>query len=813
MSSNMGQDDTLDLMRLFRSLWRHRWRFAVWWFIFALLAAAVIAHLSPTFEASGSVYLEEKDGSSTVLGAIMPLLPGLSNGDDLESSKQLIASRQLGINAISKLGLNAELDGPSQYLPAEPFFWQWYFNRDPQQFARGLTVHDVAVAQSVFDEIELDVEFLDAQRFRVLSDQTQLGEGRLGSRVKTAVGSFVLEYTGRSPITAGTRFELTLQPAYLTYDDDFRKVLTVKGGGPLTAPNRIIAVSYKSNSPVRAAAVVQTLIDAFVELKHQWATSVTVRTLDFISRQIDFLKKDMDDAFSQLAKYQEESGAIALSPQAQAELTRLVETEIEMSKQRMAEEALRSLSKSLDTGNPDLYLMAGIDAPLIQASGQKLSQINSEIAAQRSQFQEGYPPLQKLLSARDALLKDLKSSVNNLIENARTNQKALKETIGKYRRELAQLPGQAKLLAEFQRKTRVFEGLYMTLVQERQKAQIAKESTLTNVKLVDRPLVPLDQHSPKLILAVTAFLLAGFFAAVCTAWPILRVRGFESAPEVREHFKQPVFSVVPYRGQRLRRGAPATLEPNAQSPFMEAIRLLRANLLHTMAGRTQQLVLVTSAMPEDGKTSVSVNLAAAMSRSDRVERVLLIDADMHKPSIHTILQLPPSPGLSQYLNGQASIEQIVHPVELRQGQSMDVIPAGPVPPTPGDLVDTALMRRLLDYTREHYTFVFLDSPPYPLISTASILSPQVDRVLSVCRLAKTDRAIFRRHVEDLTALNRQMGLVINAGVSGDGYGGYGYSRSAYAYAGSAAAGSNGNGSVVGVRPDKPRRQREPVKSA
>lgn len=792
-SPTQTRDEEIDLARLTRPLWRHRWRFFFTWVLLFVIALGLVGMLKPKFQAGGTVFIEEKEGNSALVGAIMPLMPGLSSGDDLESSKSLISTRELGIKTISKLGLNAELDGPAEFMPARPFFFQWFFDRDPANYDRGLHVDQVAVAESMFDEVKLTLRFTAADRFAVLLEDERLAEGTVGELVKMRLGSFVTHYPSGPAITPGTEFELKLVPNLKAYES-FSKALEVAGGGSLTAPNRIIEVKYRDRSPARSAMVVDTLIEEFIALKHDWAIDVTQRTLDFISLQIDQLKGDMDEAFGQLAEYQEESGTIALSPQAQAELTRVVETEIELSRARMTQEALAMLEKSLESGDPDLYLMAGVDAPMVQASGQRLSQLNAEIAALKSQFQDNYPPLQQRLSSRESLLKDLKSSVRNLIENARTTQVTLSETLGEYRGELSQLPGQAKLLAEFERKTRVFEGLYMTLVQERQKAQIAKESTMTNVRRVDRPRVPIEQQFPNLpVSVVVAFALSGFLAAVRVTLPALRARGYESAEDVRSRFAQPVFAVMPFRTQRLRRGVPNTLEPSSQTPFMEAIRLLRANILHTMAGRTEQVILLTSAMPEDGKTSVAINIAASMTRSGRRGRVLIVDADMHKPTLHSILGIAPTPGLSDYLNGQASLDEIIHTVELPSGDRFDVIVAGPVPPTPGDLVETDLMRQLIETARERYTFTFLDSPPYPLIATASILAPQVDRILSICRLNKTDRALYRRHVKELTTLNRQVGLVVNAGVAADGYAEYGYGKSAYGYMNGGRGGSGTNG--------------------
>jgi capsular exopolysaccharide synthesis family protein len=329
-------------------------------------------------------------------------------------------------------------------------------------------------------------------------------------------------------------------------------------------------------------------------------------------------------------------------------------------------------------------------------------------------------------------------------------------------------------------------------LQEKQKAKIAEASTLSNIRIVDQAQLPLRESSP---VVRSTMMLAGiiglFTACGAVIIPALRKRWYGSVDEVRVRFSQPIFALLPRRRKLADRATPAILEQQQRSRYLESVRLLRTNLLHTMAGKRQQTIMVTSPMPSDGKTSIIANLGTILIKSERIERVLLIDADMHKPALHGVFGLPLSPGLSDYLNGQAILEDIIRPVMIEDGLQIDIVCAGPVPPAPVELIETKAMQDLLDYAQGHYTFTLVDSTPYPLITSAAILAGKVDRVLVVVRLNHTDSKLLSRHVNELSLINRNIGLVITTSEQGGYDYGYGYGND-YTY-GDRNGGGNGKG--------------------
>jgi len=194
-----------------------------------------------------------------------------------------------------------------------------------------------------------------------------------------------------------------------------------------------------------------------------------------------------------------------------------------------------------------------------------------------------------------------------------------------------------------------------------------------------------------------------------------------------------------------------------QSGMAESFRSLRTSVLLSFPERPPRLLLVTSGQPVDGKTSTSINLAVALAQ--RGGKVVLIDADLRKPSVHKFLQTDGSPGLSLYLSGSHDRSGLVVPTTV---PNLFILPAGPVPPNPAELLSTGRMRELLQELAREYDHVVLDSPPVLSVTDSTILSVLVDGVILVVRSGKTTREVLRHTRQLFYNVNaRLLGVVLN----------------------------------------------------
>ena len=217
-----------------------------------------------------------------------------------------------------------------------------------------------------------------------------------------------------------------------------------------------------------------------------------------------------------------------------------------------------------------------------------------------------------------------------------------------------------------------------------------------------------------------------------------------------------------------------------KSPVSEAFRAMRTSLLLSQADHPPQVILVTSALPREGKTTAAVNLAVTLAQLG--DRTLLVDADLRKPGVRRALGLPPGSemGLSSYLDGVASLNDasLTHPVI----DNLMAMPTGPVPPNPADLLSSHRMHDAILQLRERYKFIVIDSPPIMAATDAVILSALTDGVILVVRSGETPKEAFTRCRDLLAAVNsRILGVVLNAVDTSNSNYYYSYRYYPYAY--------------------------------
>ncbi len=196
---------------------------------------------------------------------------------------------------------------------------------------------------------------------------------------------------------------------------------------------------------------------------------------------------------------------------------------------------------------------------------------------------------------------------------------------------------------------------------------------------------------------------------------------------------------------------------DARSPAAEAYRTLRTNLLFSSLDKPLHTLLITSTAPDEGKTTTAANLAVTMAQAE--QRVILVDCDLRRPGLHTLFQLPAEPGLTNVM-----LEQEDAPIPLHQTSvpGLLLLPSGPLPPRPADLLGSQRMERLIQRMREQADIILFDTPPVTAVTDAAVLSTRVDGVLLVLQAGKTrrDRAReARRLLEKVKA--HIVGVVLN----------------------------------------------------
>jgi capsular exopolysaccharide synthesis family protein len=216
------------------------------------------------------------------------------------------------------------------------------------------------------------------------------------------------------------------------------------------------------------------------------------------------------------------------------------------------------------------------------------------------------------------------------------------------------------------------------------------------------------------------------------------------------------------------------------SSVVEAYRMLRTSVLLSAAGNPPKVVLFTSGQPGEGKTTTAINTAISLSQLG--SSVLLIDADLRRPTVHRVFKMGQSQGLSTFLSRQVEIEALIHRLWV---PNLSVLPCGPIPPNPAELISSERMRGLLKLLSERYDHILIDSPPLTNVTDPVILSTMVDGVILVVQAGRSTRDIVRRARQELSSVGAKIfGVVLNnLDIKREGYdsylstyGNYGYTE-------------------------------------
>lgn len=204
-------------------------------------------------------------------------------------------------------------------------------------------------------------------------------------------------------------------------------------------------------------------------------------------------------------------------------------------------------------------------------------------------------------------------------------------------------------------------------------------------------------------------------------------------------------------------GIRLVVKSDPKSPMAEAIRTLRTNLQYVGLDRPLRTLMITSAGPSEGKTSISSNLAYSLAESG--VRTILVGADLRKPAVHKLFHASNALGLTNVILGQASLEEALLPTEC---EGLSLLPAGPIPPNPAELIGSKAMRSLIDELKERSDFVIFDATPVVAVTDAALLAPMVDGALMVVSMNQSPREMVREAVAQLRKVNANiLGVVAN----------------------------------------------------
>ncbi len=534
--------------------------------------------------------------------------------------------------------------------------------------------------------------------------------------------------------------------------------------------SNLIRLTIKTAYTDYGKELLNTITDLYnkrgIKDKNIEATNTAV----FINERLALIAEELDVAERKVEKYKQDNNLSDLETEAKIILekdgdfrTMLMETETQA---KILEYTLDFISLP-----ENRYSLIPFSTGLDRSASDAIMAYN-ELALKhlnlKNSAKEGSPALKLLENQIDASRKNVITTVETALEGTTIALKDMREKEDEFYTRIRTMPTQEREYISIYRQKVIKEELYIFLLQKQEENAITLAMATPKGQIIDNAF----SHNKPATLSTAMLLIIGFLMGLIIPALYIYLRSlfrtkFSSKEELEHLTKLPILGEICTN----QTGAHVVVHEGDTSSISELFRLLRTNLQFLLTGKKDKVVLLTSSVSGEGKSFVSVNLAASLALLKK--RVVIIGLDIRNPRLSEYINIHSRLGVTNYLSSEdITVDQIITPSKINP--LLDVIVAGPVPPNPAELLLSNRLDSLIDTLRSQYDYVIIDSAPVAMVSDTFSLMRVSDAVIYVCRANYTQRE-YLRYCNNLVAEDRlrNVSLVINATKTKQGYG-YGY---------------------------------------
>jgi capsular exopolysaccharide synthesis family protein len=730
------------------------------------IAYTRLRYINPIFSASGKVLIKsDKPGGSIAGDKLGDVITTSVNAKLMDDQIELIKSTALA-RLVAK---NAELQ-QSYYYKGNVRNRLIHNPISPIQL-KILSIKDSSVAFS------FDVQIVDNKSFTINGDKSPI---LFGTNFQNNFGSFVLEKQAKDFQT--TREFICMWTPEMDLARGLAGVVQV---GVATKGGNVLNFVYHSEHPGVAQDVVNGFLNAYQEYSLKDKREGAISALDFIDEQLRQAKGDLGDVEIRLQGFREANKVVALSEQASGYFGNLQESGQEIADQaikvKMVEFMINYVKDAKNIGK-SIPMFAGITEGAVTSLITEYNKLQLQKEISLRTVPKDNPIIKDMDLSLEKIKNEIQLSLVQLKDNYKSIQQSLEQAELLANTELRSMPSKERQLLDITRQQKVMEELYATLLQKKIQTSISTASTLSNIQVLEPGYSSGVPVSPNPRSFYTTALLIGLAIPIGFAFlleffndKIRTKRDIEfgtSAPMLGEigHSDSKETLIISERDRKF---------------TSEQFRIIRTNLQYILnEGNKSNTILVTSSMSGEGKSFVATNTAAVMAISGK--KTLLVEFDIRKPRLMSGLGLSTKEksGLTHYLIGKAEVKDIIHPVAGIE--NLYIIPCGPVPPNPAELILTDRLKQLFDQLKQEFDMVIVDSAPVGMVSDGYVLANYADATLFVVRhnyTFKKQLAMVQSIYQDkklphlslvINDVKAQIGYGSYQGYVNYGYGGYGY---------------------------------------
>lgn len=514
---------------------------------------------------------------------------------------------------------------------------------------------------------------------------------------------------------------------------------------PTSKTTSVAYISYLDVNKHRATDFVNQLVVAYNRQNNNDKNFVALKTEEFIGNRLEIVSAELDETEEQMAQYKRSAGLISLSGDAQ----RAIQGSTEYEKQHVAIVTQLKLINFLhDYINDPKNHLQPIPANVGLEDENLSSLIGSynEVVIQRSNLlrsaSESNPAIVEATTIANLMASTIKTSIETVRSSFEIKKKDFESQAKKFGSQLGDAPTREKILAGYERQLEVKSGLYMMLLQKREENSIALAATADNAKIIDAALpfdAPVSPNRRSIMLIAFAIGLI-LPIAIIYLMEVMRYK-IEGRNDLEKLTKIPVLGDVPMSHEIKNSQRTIVVNENSNDLMAETFRAIRTNLQFILDSPDKKIIQFTSSTAGEGKTFVSSNLAVSMALLGK--KVILIGLDIRKPRLAEMFNLTDrKSGITVFLSGDANDKDLLFKQIMPSGvnPNLDILPAGVVPPNPAELLSRKNLDKAMEYLKEEYDFIILDTAPVGLVTDTLIISRVTDATVYICRSDYTPKS-------------------------------------------------------------------------
>ncbi len=534
----------------------------------------------------------------------------------------------------------------------------------------------------------------------------------------------------------------------------------------------ILCITLVSETPQRDCDFINKLCEVYQEDNLRRKNEVADRSIEFINKQLDNLKQSLEVSENAMTDFRQENKFVDVSSYASQLMSKLEGYDQQAMALNLKETYLNYLTNYLKTNMEEGGVIApsslGLNEPMLMQLVQQLNDLRiqrGELSEKNVYYQKFTKDINNVKDAIEEVVRSMQASLN-------IERKDLEKRYADVQKDIKNLPEKELEMVAIERNYRIDDNYYTFFLQKRAETEIQKASNTPDNDILDKARVMSVTNGAQKRKTTTTYLLIGLLIPLLLIILSELLNNRVRTPKEAEKLSDfPLIGSV----RHARSQNPTLVQHNPRSSYAEMLRTIRTRIEFIVQRKTGIVLTITSTQSGDGKTFLSSNLAALYAMTGK--RTLLVDMDIRKPNIHEKLGLDNGVGVTNYLIGDCSLDDIIlteTPFEF------DIIRAGTIPPNPGELIRSDQLTEMLQLLKQRYEYIIIDSSPIGQVPDAYALVEQTDLTLFVIRCMQTNRMFAKSILQQLAVDHKDKIQIVFSDLPSKKGGHYGYNKG-YAY--------------------------------